>query len=102
MSKYCLRKRGAYPSPYGSPGDLIWELDDNNNYIRALVAWPKKFPFGTYKLHYKDKDGHWRKAGEITDKLFNVKIRDARGLTDTQLAAVKKDLESGIIDDRLY
>ena len=102
MSKYCLRKKGAYPSPYGKPGDLIWELDEKNNYIRALVAWPMRFPYGSYKLHRKDDDGHWRRVGEITDRLLNVRISEVRGLTPEQIKAIQKDLAEGVIEQRLY
>ena len=97
MKKYCLRKVGAYSSPYGKPGDLIWELDEKNNYIRALVAWPKRFPYGTYNLQYKGEDGHWRKAGEISDRLFRVRIRDVKGLSEYQLRAIERDRADGSI-----
>lgn len=98
MAKYCHRRIGSVESPYGPRGDLVWELDDDNRFVRALVAWPKRYEYGIYVLKARGEDGNWRKVDEVSDRLFRVRIRDVRGLDEAQEAAIRKDLAEGILE----
>lgn len=99
MAKYCLRKRGVRESPYGGPpADLIWELDDERNYVGSYYGWPKRYPFGTYTLRYRGEDGHWRNGGELSDRLLTVRIRDVKCKWDSQKKVIEQDLAEGTID----
>lgn len=102
MKKYCLRREGTIPSPFGPRGDVIWELDEDNNYIRTLYGWPKKGEFGTIVLKAVDSYRRWYKVGEITDRLLHVRIGEVKGLTPGQIKAIQKDLAEGVIEQRLY